>query len=228
MIRLIELENTPIVEQLKLEEALLRAHTGNYCIINHGAPPAIVMGISGKEELLIHPSAREQNIPIIRRFSGGGTVIVDEDTIFITFIFDADTHPFSPYPEPIYRWTESIYKDVFPEGFVLRENDYALHEKKFGGNAQYIRKNRWLHHSTLLFDFQKNHMTHLKHPQKTPKYRAGRSHDDFLTPLKTHYRSKNELIIAFKAALSKKFQLENTAYNPNFLTKDHRKSVSIL
>lgn len=46
--RLLRLKGVPILRQLHLEEALLRADDANYCIINEGTPePAIVLGISG-------------------------------------------------------------------------------------------------------------------------------------------------------------------------------------
>ncbi len=45
---LLQLQNMPILEQLRLEEALLRADDRNWILINRGSPPAIVMGISGK------------------------------------------------------------------------------------------------------------------------------------------------------------------------------------
>ena len=45
---LLRLRGYPILQQLRLEEALLRADKANWCIINDGTPsPAIVMGISG-------------------------------------------------------------------------------------------------------------------------------------------------------------------------------------
>ena len=47
-LRLIRTRQLPILRQLRLEEALLRADAGNWCIINDGSSiPAIVMGISG-------------------------------------------------------------------------------------------------------------------------------------------------------------------------------------
>ena len=45
---ILRLRGHPILQQLQLEEALLRADKANWCIINDGTPsPAIVMGISG-------------------------------------------------------------------------------------------------------------------------------------------------------------------------------------
>src|SRR3972149_4286719 len=100
-LHLIQTQGMPIYEQLLLEEALLRLDDKNYCLINEGSPPAIVMGISGKaEELVDLPFC---TVPILRRFSGGGTVVVDENTLFVSFIFGKHVHPFPAYPEPILR-----------------------------------------------------------------------------------------------------------------------------
>ena len=87
-LRLLQLFSTPILDQLRLEEALLRSHAGNWCLINRGLPsPAIVMGISGVAERLVHvEAARAAGVPVIRRFTGGGTVVVDDGTLFISFV----------------------------------------------------------------------------------------------------------------------------------------------
>ena len=48
LIKVLQLRQVPILRQLHLEEALLRADEGNWCILNDGtAQPAIVLGISG-------------------------------------------------------------------------------------------------------------------------------------------------------------------------------------
>ncbi len=50
--------------------------------------------------------------------------------------------------------------------------DYTFGERKFGGNAQAITKQRWLHHTSLLWDFDPENMALLKHPERVPEYRA--------------------------------------------------------
>jgi hypothetical protein len=48
VVRVLRLARFPILEQLKLEEALLRATPDNWLLLNDGAPDTtIVMGISG-------------------------------------------------------------------------------------------------------------------------------------------------------------------------------------
>ncbi len=196
MIRLIQLDQEPIEKQLAQEKQLMEQSTSNWCLINTGSIPTIVMGISGKEEELIDKTHLTNHpIPLIRRFSGGGTVVVDENTLFVTFIFQKEAHPFPAYPEPIMRWGATFYEKAFDlPHFGLRENDYVIGDKKCGGNAQYIRKTCWLLHTSFLWDFTEHNMRYLLHPKKTPQYRAGRAHTEFLCRLKDHFPSKEECI----------------------------------
>lgn len=202
---ILHLKNYPIYDQLQLEETLLRTSNDNWLIINEGSTPAIVMGISGKKEELVCP---QNPFPLIKRFSGGGTVIVDENTLFATFICNKSLHDFPAYPEPIMRWTESIYQKVFnhPE-FALRENDYVIGPHKCGGNAQYIKKDRWLHHTSFLWDYSPHLMQYLLHPKKAPPYRQNRTHTDFLCKLKDHFPCKTTFIQNIQSTLNKPFSL---------------------
>ena len=182
----IHLYNVPIFEQLQLEEALLRADDRNFCLVNLGSPRAIVMGISGNPSALLDlPRVKQDDIPVLRRFSGGGTVIVDEATLFVTFILSKDALGIPSFPEPILRWSADLYAAAWQiPDFRLEENDYTIHGRKCGGNAQYIQKERWLHHTSFLWDYQPKNMEYLLLPAKRPKYRRDRSHEDFLCRLK--------------------------------------------
>lgn len=182
---ILHLQNTSIHDQLLLEELLLRHCNQNFCIINQGSPPTIVMGISGKAETLIHLDKLPTSIPILRRYSGGGTVIVDENTLFVTFICNKEELSFPAYPEPILRWAHSVLAPATP-GLQLRENDFVIGEKKCGGNALYIKKDRWVIHTSFLWDYDTARMRLLKHPPKTPQYREGRSHEEFVCKMSDH------------------------------------------
>jgi lipoate-protein ligase A len=200
---ILHLQNTPIYEQLILEEHLLREDTRNFCLINSGSTPAIVMGISGKADTLVHLDRLPDSIPLLRRFSGGGTVIVDENTVFVTFICNKADHDFQAYPEPILRWAESRLAPA-TEGLKLRENDFVIGEKKCGGNALYIKKDRWLIHTSFLWDYDPARMELLKHPAKTPKYREGRSHEEFVCRLSDYLKDQEEWIEGLKKSLGAK------------------------
>lgn len=226
-IHLIHLKNTPIFEQLQLEEALLHSDDRSFCIINEGSPRAIVMGISGNPQLLLNmESVRKEQIPIIKRFSGGGTVIVDENTLFITWIMAKDHVDIAPFPESILRWSFDLYSNAWQiPDFQLRENDYCIGEKKCGGNAQYIKKNRWLHHTSFLWDYSEENMNHLLLPAKSPKYRRSRSHQDFLTRLKGRASSRKSLIDHLKESNVKRLYIGKTDLSN---LKPHRQSVTFI
>ncbi|MBS0624751.1 MAG: lipoate--protein ligase family protein [Verrucomicrobia bacterium] len=206
----LHLQNVPIFEQLQIEEALLRADTRNFCIVNSGSPRAIVMGISGKPDELLHVErVRQAQIPVIKRYSGGGTVIVDEETLFISFLFAKETIDVAPFPEPLLRWSGELYAKSWniPE-FHLRENDYVIGQKKCGGNAQYIRKDRWLHHTSFLWDYRESNMEYLQLPPKRPQYRLDRAHSDFLCRLKDFAPSPQTLIGQLKTELVKRLYIQ--------------------
>lgn len=220
--------NYPILAQLQLEEALLRADERNWCLINFGSPAAIVMGISGKPETLIDTHKWYANpIPIIKRFSGGGTVFVDEQTIFVTFICNASS-TVPPFPQQVMQWNQRHFSGLFEQPiFALQENDYTIENKKFGGNAQYLTKKRWLQHSTLLWDFRKDSMQYLLHPPKTPQYRQNRSHLDFLCCLKDYLLKPEKIQEHILSSISHQFTLRDE--HPSLMEKvgerPHRRST---
>ncbi|XP_058096549.1 uncharacterized protein LOC131242131 [Magnolia sinica] len=199
LMNLVRLKAVPILQQLHLEERLLRTSSDNWCIINDGtSAPTIVMGISGKPSELIElePVLRDR-VPVIRRFTGGGTVIVDDGTVFVTFICNKDAIPgLQAYPRPIMSWTSKLYGEVFQGigDFHLRENDYVFGNCKFGGNAQSITKNRWIHHTSFLWDYDVRNMAYLKPPIRAPKYRSARHHVEFLRPMKDYLPAKSTFI----------------------------------
>jgi len=202
--------NVPILEQLRIEEALLRADlTRNWCIINRapvlkssttGLPSgAIILGISGKVQRLCHVrNVIEDGVQLIRRFSGGGTVFVDHDTSFVTFICNASARPnVASFPKPIMDWSGQFYSGVFPVAtqFQLLQNDYCFGTRKFGGNAQAITRQRWAHHTSFLWQYSPaNLLRYLQMPDRVPEYRQGRDHDSFVTNMADHYNGADRAV----------------------------------
>ena len=211
LVRLVRTSGLCILRQLRLEEKLLRSPgAGNWCLLNDGTPErSVVLGISGKPHQLVDVRrALDDGVRVIKRFSGGGTVIVDRDTQFVTLVMNAAAVPdLALFPRQIMDWTGSLYggrpHGVFADvpGWQLRENDYVIGERKVGGNAQSISKDRWLHHTSFLWDFREETMKYLTNPAKQPRYRANRSHSDFLAPLKTYLPDRNALATRIEAAL---------------------------
>lgn len=44
----------------------------------------------------------------------------------------------------------------------MRENDYLFGSHKIGGNAQSIIKDRWVHHTSFLWDYKPERMRYLQ------------------------------------------------------------------
>ena len=86
-------------------------HPWNRYILNTGTrKPSIVLGISGKvNELVDLDRCMIDDIPLIRRFSGGGTVIVDDSTLFATFVLNDKDINTKPYPREIMDWTQKVH-----------------------------------------------------------------------------------------------------------------------
>ncbi|KAK8821588.1 hypothetical protein WA556_002037, partial [Blastocystis sp. ATCC 50177/Nand II] len=214
-IKLLYLTNTTIYRQLMIEEALLRVTKTNWCLVNRHLNPSIVMGLSGKVDKLINvDKAKELHLPVIKRFSGGGTVVVDDSTFCLTFVLSKSDFPNCVFPTPFMNWTGEFYKKVFDRvgvtSFALRENDYVFGDQKFAGNAQSFSSDRMLHHTSFLWDYDDEMMKALKHPAKQPAYRAQREHTSFLKRMKEVVPSKDGFIDAFLAEVEEEFNVEKS------------------
>jgi len=207
-VHLIKLKKTSIEKQLELELSLLREDDRSFLIINEDPPPAIVMGSSQKADEVIHiDRAKESKVPIIRRFSAGGCVILGEGCVMVSLILNKQKVGINLFPNTIMEWTEGFYKNALPiNTFALTDNDYTIGNKKVGGNAQYIKKDRFLHHTSFLWDFDETMMDLLTHPPKEPSYRKKRQHKDFLTTLKPHL-SKDEFAKCLEKEMDNLFTL---------------------
>lgn len=222
VIRLVRTRGLCVLRQLRLEESLFRANAENWAIVNDGAPrTAIVLGISGKPHRLIDvAAAHEDDLLVIKRFSGGGTVVVDANTQIVSLVMNGDAVAPTPlFPHPLMRWTENLYKGICSKknagvfrdvpNWRLHQNDYVVdvsdarsvgdddakkNEKilKVGGNAQSISKTRFVHHTSFLWDFDEENMSrYLVVPEKQPAYRENRPHGAFLAPLSRWVRDRN-------------------------------------
>ncbi len=95
--------------------------------------------------------ASDNNIDVIRRNSGGGTVYTDADCwqfSFITWKKAGQVKDFRDFTKPVIDALKSL---GIPAEFHGR-NDLHCNGKKFSGNAQFGMKDRFLHHGTILFD----------------------------------------------------------------------------
>lgn len=93
---------------------------------------------------------RKKGIHVVRRMSGGGAVYHDLGNVNYTFIENRaeSFSDFSRFSQPVIRALKTLGVEAHAGG----RNDLLIGDKKFSGNAQYVYRNRILHHGTLLFD----------------------------------------------------------------------------
>ena len=97
------------------------------------------------------PYAREHDINIVRRVTGGGTIYTDPNGWQFSFIVRKPGErriEFSSFTKPILDAMHALGVDAHHTG----RNDLTIDGKKFSGNAQYVRRDVVLHHGSLLFD----------------------------------------------------------------------------
>jgi lipoate-protein ligase A len=85
--------------------------------------------------------------------------------------------------------------------------DYVFGDRKFGGNAQSIIKNRWIHHTSFLWDYDVRNMAYLKLPSRVPQYRLERDHTDFVCRMKD-YIERSDFVEKTVKAVRNQFTLK--------------------
>ncbi len=149
----------------------------------------IVLGRTGKlHEDVYMERARQEHVPVLRRSSGGGTVVQGPGCLNFTLILSKKHHPDIQDLRKSYIFILEKMIDAFAllhvPAVFKPVCDLALvdGEKKFSGNAQHRGRHYILHHGTILYDFDLSVIEKfLKVPKEVPEYRQGRSHRDFVT-----------------------------------------------
>lgn len=94
---------------------------------------------------------KEKDIRVVRRLSGGGAVYHDLGNVNFTFIVTSKNlgeFDFASFCRPVARALAELGVTAEING----RNDMTIDGKKFSGNAQYRKRNRVMHHGTILYD----------------------------------------------------------------------------
>lgn len=135
---------------LACEEYLFRNFTEEIIFIYINSPSIIIGKHQNAFEEVNLRHVIENDLPVIRRISGGGSVYHDEGNINFTFIInreDGKQVSFIEHTRPIISFFEQ--EGLSP--YVGGKNEIREDGLKFSGNAEHVFKNRVLHHGTILF-----------------------------------------------------------------------------
>ena len=186
--------DTP-AENLACDEALLDAaeEQGGAPVLRLWESPShfVVLGYANKvaEEADVE-ACHELGVPILRRCSGGGTVVQGPGCLNYSVILRIDQTPELGSITGTNQWVMSRNRDAISRLLgqpvsIEGHTDLATGQLKFSGNAQ-RRKREWLlFHGTFLLDFDLSLIGKaLRTPPRQPEYREQRSHAEFVTQLK--------------------------------------------
>jgi lipoate---protein ligase len=176
----------------------------------------VVVGYGNKVTIEVDVEAcRKSGIPILRRCSGGGTVVQGPGCFNYSLVLRIDSDPALETVAGTNRFVmernraalesarPSSIRDPASGISVQGHTDLAIGNRKFSGNAQRRRKNAVLFHGSYLLNFDLELLDRLlPMPSKQPKYRNDRSHADFLINLDlTRHEIRTALSRAWKAGV---------------------------
>jgi len=132
-----------------------------------------------------------EDVPIFRRASGGGAVVLGAGCLAYALALPLTDELRAMGVTTVTRSImQTIADSLAPLATgvtVCGTSDLVLNDRKFSGNSQRWLKQAFLHHGTILYDFDLPALPRLlKQPTRQPEYRLQRTHQDFVTniPLK--------------------------------------------
>jgi len=161
---------------------------------------AVVLGASRRVgEDVLADVCRADGVPILRRTSGGGTVVVGPGALNVSVILPEGWAPGLGAVDVAHRhvleWIAASIGRAGPPVSLEGRGDLALCGRKCGGSAQRRLKHWFMVHCSILYDFAIDRVVrYLTIPQRQPAYRAGRAHQDFLSNLGLPRRILTEAI----------------------------------
>lgn len=183
----------PVQEQIALDKELMlqvgRGEKPPLLRFYNFTDEAVVLGLSQDEQQYVNSTETEKDrVPVLRRFSGGGTVFLHKGCAVYTIITTL-APPFKRFDVMgAYRTAFAPLQERFAKlGHTLEFHepcDLAVSNRKIAGNAQSQSRNALLIHGSFLVDPDLPRIArYLREPDVRPDYRAERQHEDFLLPL---------------------------------------------
>jgi lipoate-protein ligase A len=150
---------------------------------------AVIIGAGGKwAEEADAPACQRDGVPVMRRSSGGGAVLLGPGCLCFSLVLAYCRHPALGDLHASYRFIlettaaalAPLASGIAPAGI----SDLAIAGKKCSGNSQQRKRTHLLHHGTILCSFDlANISRYLAHPPREPEYRRRRSHGEFVANL---------------------------------------------
>ena len=185
---------------LALDEALLDAAvdgelTGEVLRLWEPTQFFVVLGRSSKVAEVHADACRRDDVAILRRPSGGATILTGPGCLMYAVLLDAERRPELRNVDRAHELVlNSIAGALAPfNGGIARHgtSDLTIPAArpgdppiKFSGNSLRLKRHRLLYHGTILYDFSLDRIeAWLANPARRPAYRGERGHRQFVTNL---------------------------------------------
>ena len=148
--------------------------------------PAVVLPRNGSAEVWANLAAcAARNLPVLRRDSGGGAVVLGPGCLCVALVLSLDARPALNDVTASYAALLGAVADTLSIPHVsIRCTDLALGNRKFAGHAQRRLRRTLLHHGAILYRFDLGLIDALlPEPPRRPGWRGSRRHREFLTNL---------------------------------------------
>ena len=172
----------------------------------------IVLGRSKQETEDINLEyAKMDKIPIIRRITGGGTVLIDEGCIIIDIGFRAKNRnkTIDLLLQANTFLVEKFQSIGIPAEIDPKWPDIKVGNYKICGSCLGIRNTLFIYSASILYRSSTIEKIeyYLKLPQRSPDYRQLRGHKDFLTSIdQVSSISQAEIVAVLKRDIKDAFQ----------------------
>lgn len=151
------------------------------------AGDAVVLGAACRvhSDVLLD-ACRRDGIPLVRRTTGGGTVLVGRGCLNLALVLCYKRCGALRTVQGAFDYVMQRTVPVVQElaGVAVHSAglaDLCVGDRKCGGSAQRRRRNALLYHGSLLYDFDLERISrYLAEPPRQPEYRRQRKHDEFL------------------------------------------------
>jgi lipoate-protein ligase A len=207
-IRQVNVAATTVQEQLIWDEYLLRVceegQIGPSIRTWVAGQPAVVLGYSNNpdREVLVE-ACLEREIPVLRRTSGGGTVLLDSGCLNYSLVLPISYHAslasVSLTNQFIMRKQCCFLKELVDQQVDLKgDTDLVVDKRKVSGNAQRRGRSATLFHGSFLCSADLELIGRiLAFPSRQPTYRKGREHSQFLSNLGISVSDLSQSMLSF-------------------------------
>lgn len=151
--------------------------------------PMVVVGRSSRiDDEVYLEVCRQRGIPVLRRSSGGLSIVTGPGCLMYALVLSYQRRPALRMLDEAHRFVLGklvlALRPLVPAVALRGTSDLTLDGWKFSGNSVRCKREHFLYHGTLLYNFPLDLIdTCLAMPPREPDYRQGRKHNAFVVNL---------------------------------------------